>query len=108
MASLSPRLEDRSPLTVRVDLWSLDVRRPVQQALTENVSNHGARVVAPKPWKPNERLDLRSLSGDFRARARVVYCQPLAPDSFALGLQLIATAGHLNKENSSRTNGKVA
>jgi hypothetical protein len=99
MKSLSGRLEDRSPLTIRVDLCSLDVRRPVQEALTENVSSHGARVVATKPWKPNDRLDLRSLLGEFRARARVVYCEPLAGDSFAVGLQLIATTGSWKKEN---------
>lgn len=100
MESPSRRLEDRSPLTVRVDLCSLDVRRPVQEALTENVSSHGARVVASKPWKPNDRLDLRSLIGEFRARARVVYCEPLAENSFAVGLQLIATTGDWKKENS--------
>lgn len=98
----SRRLEDRSPLNIRVDLCSLDVRRPVQEALTENVSSHGARVVATKPWKPNDRLDLRSLLGEFRARARVVYCEPLAENSFAVGLQLIATAGRWKKETSTR------
>jgi len=82
----------------------------VQEVLTENVSSHGARVVAHKPWKPNEPLDLRSPLGDFRARARVVYCQPLKEDLFALGLQLIASTGHWKneKEKSSLLTGKVA
>jgi hypothetical protein len=71
----------------------LDIRRPAQEALTENVSVHGARVVASKPWKLNERLDLRAFPGDFRARARVVYCEPNVQDTFAIGLQLIATNG---------------
>jgi hypothetical protein len=102
MKSHSRRLEDRSLLTIRVDLCSLDVRHPVQEALTENVSSHGARVVATKPWKPNDRLDLRSLLGEFRARARVVYCEPLAGNSFALGLQLIATTGNWKKEDPAR------
>ena len=30
---------------------------------------------------------------DFRARARVVYCDPIGPNSFAIGLQLLASAG---------------
>jgi hypothetical protein len=108
MKTLSRRLENRTPMTIRVDLCSLDVRRPVQEALTENVSVHGARVVARKPWKPNDRLDLRSLLSDFRARARVVYCQPLTSDSFALGLQLIASTGRWKQEKRSSTNGKAA
>ena len=93
METRASRLEERSPEVIRVDLSSLDVRRPVQEALTENVSPHGARVVVNRAWAPNDRLDLRSLRGDFRARARVVYCEPLGTDSFALGLQLIATTG---------------
>lgn len=94
MQTLADRREDRIPLTIRVDLCSLDVRCPVQAALTDNVSPHGARVVASKPWKPNDRLDVRSRPGDFRARARVVYCEPKSQDMFAIGLQLIATAGN--------------
>jgi PilZ domain-containing protein len=88
------RLEERLPLTVRVDLCSLDIRKPVQECVTENVSAHGARVVSRKPCKLNDRLNLRSLYGDFRARARVVYCERQGTDSFAVGLQLLATAGH--------------
>jgi hypothetical protein len=87
------RLEKRIPLTVRVDLCSLDVRHPAQEALTENVSTHGARVVSNNPWKLNERLNLWALPGDFRARARVVYCEPLDDNSFAIGLQLLAASG---------------
>jgi hypothetical protein len=94
MQTLAVRHEGRVPLTVRVDLCSLDVRRRVQEALTENVSMHGARVVASKPWKLNDRLDVRSRPGDFRARARVVYCEPVGKDTFAIGLHLIATAGN--------------
>jgi hypothetical protein len=94
MEALAKRLEDRIPLTVRVDLCSLDVRQRAQEGLTENVSVHGARVVSSHPWKPDERLNVHSLPGDFRARARVIYCVPLGTDSFAIGLQLLAAAGN--------------
>jgi PilZ domain len=93
MPAIARRLEERIPLTVRVDLCSLDVRYRAQEGLTENVSTHGARVVSSNPWKLNARLNLWSLPGDFRARARVVYCKPLGVDSFAIGLQLLAAAG---------------
>jgi hypothetical protein len=93
MPAIARRLEERIPLTVRVDLCSLDVRHRAQECLTENVSTHGARVVSSTPWKLNERLNLWSLPGDFRARARVAYCKPFGIDSFAIGLQLLASAG---------------
>ena len=96
MQALAKRLEDRIPLTVRVDLCSLNVRQRVQEALTQNVSTHGARVVSSRPWKRDERLNLHSFPGDFRARARVVYCEPLGVNSFAIGLQLLAAAGNWN------------
>jgi PilZ domain len=93
MQAIARRLEERIPLTVRVDLCSLDVRHRAQECLTENVSTHGARVVSNTSWKLNERLNLWSLPGDFRARARVAYCKPLGVDSFAIELQLLASAG---------------
>ncbi len=93
MQAIARRVEERLSLTVRVDLCSLDVRHRAHEALTENVSTHGARVVSSNPWKLNDRLNLWCLPGDFRARARVVYCEPLGPNSFAIGLQLLASAG---------------
>ena len=94
MEAVARRLESRMPVAVRVDLRSLDIRPRVQECVTENVSTHGARVVSSKPWKRNERLNLHSLPGDFRARARVVYCEPLGVNSFAVGLQLLAATGN--------------
>jgi len=93
MQAIARRVEQRIPLSVRVDLCSLDIRHPAQQALTENVSTHGARVVSNIPWKLNARLNVWALPGDFRARARVVYCEPLGVNSFAVGLQLLAASG---------------
>jgi hypothetical protein len=93
MQVIARRFEERLPLTVRVDLCSLDVRHRAHEGITENVSPHGARIVSNDPWKLNDRLNVRSLPGDFRARARVVYCDALGVNSFAIGLQLLASAG---------------
>jgi hypothetical protein len=93
MRAVVRRLEERIPLAVRVDLCSLNVRHRAQEGLTENISAHGARVVSSSPWKQNDRLNLWCLPGDFRARARVVYCEPLGRRSYAVGLQLLATSG---------------
>ena len=100
MQFVTHRSEERSLLQMRVDLCSLDIQHRVHGGITggftENVSGHGARVVSSKPWKLNERLKVWSLSGDFRARARVVYCEPLGSYSFAIGLQLLASTGNWN------------
>jgi hypothetical protein len=95
MQTLAHRSEERIPLAIRVDLCSLDMRRRAHEGITENVSGHGVRVLASQPCKPKERLNLRSLRGDFRARARVVYCEPVGSHAYAIGLQLVATAGRL-------------
>jgi PilZ domain-containing protein len=87
------RLEDRSPVHVTVDLSGLDIHTVAQQGLTENVSARGARVVTSKPWQPNDHVTVRSLLGSLRSRARVVYCQPLGQDTFAIGLELVVSAG---------------
>lgn len=91
---ISKRTEDRTPMEVIVDLSSVDLRMPAQEGVTENISPRGARVLTSKPWKPNDRLNIRSLLGNFRSRARVVYCVPVNNDRFAVGLQLFAAAGN--------------
>lgn len=98
MQAVHSRLEKRIRLSIRVDLCSLDVRHPAEEALTENISAHGARVVSRNPWKLNERLNLWALPGDLRARARVVYCEPIAADNFAIGLQILASKGDWNRD----------
>lgn len=93
MNTLANRVESRIPAKIVVDLSSLDVRTPAQEGVTENVSSRGARVVTTRAWQPNERLNVRSLLGNFRSRARVVYCQPLGNGTFVIGLHLFAAAG---------------
>jgi hypothetical protein len=87
------RLENRTPLRVAVDLAALEVRTPAQQGVTENVSLHGARIITGRPLPLNERLNIRSLVGNLRSRARVVYCEPRPTGDFVVGLQLTATVG---------------
>jgi PilZ domain len=99
MDLVSKRTEDRTPMKVIVDLSSLDVRMPAQEGVTENVSPRGARVLTSRPWKPNDRLNVRSLLGNFRSRARVVYCVPVDNHQFAVGLQLFAAAGKWRSPN---------
>ncbi len=100
----SRRLEDRSAVHVTVDLSGLDIHTVAQQGLTENVSARGARVVISKPLQPNEHVRVRSLLGSLQSRARVVYCQPLGKDSFAIGLELFVSVGEWIMPQSARRN----
>jgi hypothetical protein len=87
------RAEERKHLKVGVDLCGLDVRTPAHSGVTDNVSPHGARVLTSSPFKSNERLNVRSMLGSYRSRARVVYCVPKESGLFAIGLQLYASLG---------------
>ena len=87
------RAETRLPLKVRVDLRSVDIRTPSQEGVTDNVSARGARVLTTSHWKADDRLNVTSLLGSLRSRARVVYCEPMDRGLFAIGLRLYARAG---------------
>jgi hypothetical protein len=50
-------------------------------------------VLTSKALKSNERLNVRSMLGSYRSRARVVYCVPTEGGLYAVGLQLYAIAG---------------
>ncbi len=87
------RAEDRTPLKVRVDLSSVDVRVPAHEGITENISSHGARVKTSYPFPPDLRVNVRSMLGSLKSRGRVVYCERLGGGAYAVGLELFATAG---------------
>ena len=59
----------------------------VEYAWTENVSSNGARIRTDRPWDTGSVIRLDSSAGQFLTRARVVYCQPLSSDTFAIGLE---------------------
>jgi len=46
------------------------------------------------------------MMGDLRATARVVSCQSLAPNTFALGLELARTGTHNDSGLGHRANGQ--
>jgi hypothetical protein len=104
MESQARRLEDRAPVHVTVDLSGLDIHTVAQQGVTENVSARGARVVTSKPWHPNDHVKVRSLLGNLRSRARVVYCEQLGKDSFAIGLELFVSVGQWTMPQSEHRN----
>src|ERR1700746_2990190 len=77
----------------RLEVWLSAGEQQVfgERASTENISPGGMRVQTARPWKPESRLRVKAMMGDLRATGRVVYCQFLAPNTFALGLELART-----------------
>jgi hypothetical protein len=81
------RIERRIPAEGGLELSSLDEPLTYEEALTENASRHGARVVAKKPWRPNDHVLVRLPRWERPSRARIAYCKALPGDAFAIGLQ---------------------
>jgi hypothetical protein len=61
----------------------------VETTFTQDVSSSGARVLSVRPWRPNDRLWISTLTGAFRSLARVAYCQPQRQSGFAIGLEFL-------------------
>ena len=84
----SGRLEKRIQLAVPVQISSLLDPAATERTTTENVSPGGIRILTERARDLNERLTINSLVGDLRTLARVVYCQRVAENRFAVGLAL--------------------
>ncbi len=82
MPTRSGRLEKRVQLTVPVQISSIRDPAATERTTTENVCSLGVRILTQRAKEMNERLMIRSLMGDLRTLARVVYCQRL-PDAKA-------------------------
>jgi hypothetical protein len=83
------RFEQRIARTEVVEL--LDVSEsPIAkvEAITENVSPQGARVITGSICAPGKLVRLDAPAEHLQLPARVVYCQRLEERKFAVGLQL--------------------
>ena len=65
----------------------------VETTFTQDVSSSGARVLSMRPWRPNDRLWIATLTGAFRSLARVAYCLPQRESGFAIGLEFLEPNG---------------
>ena len=84
---IEQRVEARIPKRVGLQLSGPDEPLIYEITFTENVSRHGARVVAKKPWQPNDSILVKLPEESLPSHARITYCQPLKGDEFAMGLQ---------------------
>src|SRR5215469_3072102 len=87
----SGRLERRIRVAVPVEIFTLQEPSSREHVTTENVCSTGARVLTQRSRPVNEHLIVRSIAGDLRTQARVIYCQRLPDGRFGVGLQLQGT-----------------
>ena len=73
---------------VSVALGRSDHPEPTEKAISQNLSSHGMRLTTEHAWCPGEQALVSSASG-VRTEARVVYCEYLGADKFAVGLELV-------------------
>jgi len=89
----APRRETRVPMEVGVRITGHRALPGTETTFTENVSSRGARVLSTRRWKKNEQLTIATLTGSFRAIARVAYCQSVPERGFAVGLEFLNPSG---------------
>jgi len=93
------RSEARISAMEPVRLASLNQPFITEPTSTQNISSRGARVMTQQVWEPGSLLLIKSLRGDFWARARVVYWRSFSSSRFAIGLEFFAQAGNWPTQN---------
>ena len=95
------RKEERNHENVQVLVSRMAEPLLTEAASTDNVSSHGMRVRTYRQWKRDTRLIVQSSEYELWGSARVVYCQTLPGNSFALGLEFVARTGGWIMRSSS-------
>lgn len=65
-----------------------------QTAVSQNLSSHGTRLTTEHAWRPGEEALLTSPQSGVSTEAKVVYCEYLGFDKFAVGLELVKPSGN--------------
>jgi hypothetical protein len=97
MAAPIGRSDRRIKKEAVLELARVDDPRLKVTAIAQNVSVRGLRVATERFWRPGDRVLLSSPESGLRTQARVVYCQPMKNNRFAVGLELLAPLGERTK-----------
>jgi PilZ domain-containing protein len=89
------RRDKRIPKEAVVELALPDASQLREAAIAQNVSARGMRVETEHVWRPGDLVLLSSPESGFRTQARLVYCQRLENNKFAVGLELLGPLGDL-------------
>jgi len=93
MAVPTGRTDKRIPKKMAVELVPPDAPLAREAAVAQNVSAHGMRVTTEHVLRPGKSVVLSHPHSGFRTKARVIYCQRIEKDKFAVGLELDASPG---------------
>jgi hypothetical protein len=83
------RSEPRTARAVTVELLRLDDSQCKEEAVTENLSPRGARVLTESTCARGKHVLFTSPQEGVKSLARVVYCERAENRRFAVGLQLV-------------------
>jgi len=97
MTAPNGRSDRRTTKEVAMELARPDASQLREMAIAQNVSARGMRVATENVWLPGDLVLLSSTESGVSAQARVVYCQRMENDSFAVGLELLAPLGEWTK-----------
>jgi hypothetical protein len=90
MALPSGRSDKRIKNQAVVELALAGASELREAAIAQNASARGMRVATEQIWKPGDTVLLSTPESGLRTQARVVYCQRLENNKFAVGLELLA------------------
>jgi hypothetical protein len=82
------RSEKRIAKTVSVEVFVPDDAERKERTFTENVSAHGVRVLVHRQLRPKQQAVVFSQTEGVWSRAKVIYCQRVSENQFAVGLEL--------------------
>ena len=82
------RLEKRFAVAIPVRITSLDRLWQTEEAMTENMSFLGARILVKNMWRKGEQMVVESPKASQPFQAEVIYCQPLKSGGAAIGVRL--------------------
>jgi len=86
---LEGRKHPRTRERFLVQISALHDPRLAELVSVENISSHGVRVTMKRPWELGSHVEMKLATGASMARARVVYCQAVGANAFAVGLDIL-------------------
>src|SRR3979490_3024391 len=101
MAIPTGRCHNRVAKEVLVEIARPAPAQPKETAVSENISAGGVRLFTGHGWRAGDYVLLTSPVTDDTAPARVVYCQRLENQKFAIGLELLGRGEPRKKLDSS-------
>ena len=81
------RKQRRIPVEVELEISTPREPPVYENSATENASSHGARIISGTRWQPHEHVLVRLPFKNKPSLARIIYCDALPTNAFAVGLK---------------------